>query len=1029
MNLRNFDYNKLLARQIKMHLPQELWADEKLLRFIRSVNDSYNAFEKDKALADHASQLNEEEYIRINARLQSEVQVRRQAIKTLKEAIARISDPHDERTTTVQEENNLNATLSYLDEQLARRKQMEADLKRLSLVASANENGVVFIHPSGGILWANEGFCHMTGFPASEIYGKTPIEVCMGSHSDRKVLRQMVKDFKQGKTFSVEVILYRKDGSWFWGRAKAQAVLDDEGRVIQQFALIEDITREKLAQARINEFERKFRTTFEKIGDNCWELDFHSGKMYFSGSEDHLRLDEVGGAVQNREEWWDRILPEDRWMLEERRRRYENGEVDYDAIEYRVHGVEEDARWILDRSVVIERTQSGEPTKIIGTHTDISHIKHTELELEQRVKQFQSLSENIPGVIFEYEFREDGSEGYRYISPAMEKIFGINPANFRSISYYMQPGEKADFDRLNNASRDTLTPFYVESRLVVPGKETFWCAISSSFSYYSNKGAKVFTGIMIDITSQKKLERELIVAREQAEQFARSKDNFLANMSHEIRTPMNAVLGMAAQLAKTNLDDKQRFYLDTIYSASENLLVILNDILDLTKIKAGKMSLEKLGFQPMDVLNRASQVMMHKAEEKGLLLRVRSCDPVLSRVLIGDPYRLNQILLNLLSNAIKFTTTGSVDLSCEVLADETQSQKFTIEVADTGMGMEESFIQTLFEKFTQEYDSVTRQYGGTGLGMSICKELITLMGGEIQVVSKKGAGTTIKLIIELQKGNESDLPSRDDVPVNMENLKDKKVLVVDDNDMNRLVATTILDNYGTVVYEATNGREAVDFLHSQSVDIVLMDIQMPVMSGLQASIAIRRDIDPNLPIIALTANAIRGESEKCLAAGMNDYLSKPFQESTLIKIISDWLIKRPVQSGIASTITPSTDSQPTPVEEHQPPLFSFHRLEAVGHGNDVFIKKMIRLFLDQAPATVEELKAAAANQDLKTVFQKAHFLKPMLHNFCVDSLHDAVRELESLALSQRPSGRIDEIVQSLSNVISEVVAKLKLTGD
>jgi len=1024
MNSVIADYNKLLARQIKKHLPEELWADERLQRFMQSVNDSYHGFEKDKTLADHAFQLNEEEYIRINKRLQSEVQDRREAIKTLKEAIARISEQDDQVTLAVQEGDNLNATLSYLEEQLTRRRLMEAELKRLSLVASANENGVLYTDPSGVIFWVNEGFCRMTNFPASEIIGKTPIEVCKGPLSDRAVLRQMVEDFSKGKTFSAEVIHYRKDGSWFWGRAKGQAIFDDEGRVIQQFALIEDITKEKLAQERINEFERKFRRTIEKIGDNCWELNFQTGKMHLSTEEDHHRTDQTNHAPHTRAEWLDRILPEDRRILEERRMRYEAGEVDHDAVEYRVQDNGEEPRWILDRSVLIERTDEGKPMMIIGTHSDITHIKHTELELEQRVKQFQSLSENIPGVIFEYEFREDGTDGYRYISPAMEKIFGIKPGEFQSISTYMNPEEKAHFDQVKNESRNSLTPFYFESRIMVPGKGTYWCAVSSSFSYISNKGAKVFTGIMIDMSARKKLESELILAREQAEQFARSKDNFLANMSHEIRTPMNAVLGMAGQLAKTPLDDKQRFYLDTIYSASENLLVILNDILDLTKIKAGKLGLEKIGFQLSDVLNRALQVMMHKAEEKGLLLRVSFCDPALFKVLIGDPYRLNQILLNLLSNAIKFTQVGGVDVSCKVLSDQSDYQKIAIEVADTGLGMEESFIQTLFDKFTQEYESVTRQFGGTGLGMSICKELITLMGGEIRVASKKGAGTTVTLLVDMQKGSESDLSSRDTTPVDTEKLKTKKVLVVDDNDMNRLVATTILDNYGPVVYEASNGKEAVDFLRHHSVDIVLMDIQMPVMSGLEASLMIRREIDPDLPIIALTANAIRGESDKCLAAGMNDYLSKPFEEGTFIKMISDWVNKRPVRQEDEAQVIAASTSQTSPPEVKQAPLFDFHRLQAVSHGNDIFIKKMIQLFVNQAPSAIEELKAASAGQDFQVVFQKAHFLKPILHNFCIDSLHDEIRELESLALSKRPSGRIDELIQILSDVINDVVAKL-----
>jgi signal transduction histidine kinase/ActR/RegA family two-component response regulator/HPt (histidine-containing phosphotransfer) domain-containing protein len=525
------------------------------------------------------------------------------------------------------------------------------------------------------------------------------------------------------------------------------------------------------------------------------------------------------------------------------------------------------------------------------------------------------------------------------------------------------------------------------------------------------------------LARKRKMEQELIEAREQAEQFARSKDNFLANMSHEIRTPMNAVLGMAGQLAKTALNERQRFYLDTIHSASESLLVILNDILDLTKIRAGKLALERIGFQPMSVLSRALQVMMHKAEEKGLILRISFCDPGLSGVLIGDPYRLNQVLLNLLSNGIKFTSKGGVELSCRVAADDPLCQKLAIEVTDTGMGMDDSFVRHLFDKFTQEYDSVTRKYGGTGLGMSICKELIELMGGEIRVSSKKGIGTTVLLQVQLEKGSESDLSMRDDRPVDTGSLKDKRVLVVDDNDMNRLVATTILGDYSTVIFEAADGQEAVDFLRDQVVDIVLLDIQMPVMSGLEAAEVIRREISTTLPIIALTANAIRGESEKCLAAGMNDYLAKPFEESALIKKICGWVGGAAASDGRVDAGGCGRISHLAEVD--RPPLYGFRRLEEIGQGDRVFLKKMVQLFVDTVPKVVGELQAAAALGDFQTVYAKAHSLKPSLHNFSIDCLAEDVVELERLAMAKGPVGRIEELARRVGEVIGEVVEGLK----
>jgi len=370
--------------------------------------------------------------------------------------------------------------------------------------------------------------------------------------------------------------------------------------------------------------------------------------------------------------------------------------------------------------------------------------------------------------------------------------------------------------------------------------------------------AAYLKGFAQDITGKTVSEINLLSAnleKQNAEHLARTKEMFLANMSHEIRTPMNAIIGMSNQLGKTTLNDKQKLYLSTINSAAGNLLSIINDILDLAKIEAGKIHMEHIGFCFKELINGTIQVLSFSAEEKGLPIVVSSFDENISSIHLGDPHRISQVLTNLVSNAIKFTERGKIELSIEVLEECATSQTLQVQVKDTGIGIDESFISHLFDKFSQENESTTRTYGGTGLGMSICKELVELMGGKIYAKSKKGAGTTISFIIELMKGAPADLPAKKNVTFEEGFLSGKKILVADDNDMNRLLAAVILQNYGAEIIEAETGEQAI-LMVSENPDLILMDIQMPVLNGLDAARRLREN-GINIPVIALTARRAR----------------------------------------------------------------------------------------------------------------------------------------------------------------------------
>ncbi|MDE3252601.1 MAG: PAS domain S-box protein [Bacteroidota bacterium] len=1016
-------------------------------------------------------------------------------------------------------------------------KKDQTELERLSLVAKANNNGVIFIDLQGKISWCNDGFEKLSGYERSEVIGKNPIDIFKGPLSDRQVLKQLAADFASGNTCIAEVVHYRKDGSWFWGRSKGQSVTNKDNSVYY-FALIEDITEEKTTQDKLRDYEKRLKIALSNVGDNFWEHNFVTGKTLFSNPTNNL----LGFPIHDMEDasafWWSRVHPDDLVKLQNNDSQYRSGTIDHHTMEYRVVYKDGSVRWVLDRGMVTEKDPDGLPLKIIGTHINITRQKELELELSQRVNQFRSFSENIPGVIYEYEFRKDGTEGLRYVSPNIETVFGISAEEFVNYTKYIHPDDLTGIMEKNRISRETLAPFNDESRLLIPGKDIIWHAVTSSFSYYTPEGNAVFTGLMqditqrknaeqalkikeekyrsiisnmrlgllevdneeviqfanhsfcemsgytmdelkgrkanqlfaadnlgfmeeknnqrlkgisdayelliknkeglakwwlisgapryddsgnvvgtigihLDITEQKNLEMELIKAREIAESSVVAKQTFLANMSHEIRTPMNAIMGMSNQLAKTKLDSEQQLFLDTIHSAADNLLVIINDILDLSKIEAGRLNLETIGFDLKEIIEKARQVMLYKTEEKDLSLTTRFYDPRIASIVKGDPYRINQILLNLMSNATKFTEKGYVDVSCKLLSEQGNIQTIQLIVKDTGIGMDEMFVKNLFTKFTQEDDSVTRRFGGTGLGMSICKELTTLMNGTIEVSSKKGEGTTIYVSIPLEKGTEFDQPGMETEEENREILQNKKILVADDNEMNRLVASTMLKHYGIIIEEAENGLDAIEKIARDHFDLVLMDVQMPLMDGLAATIEIRKNISQQLPVIALTALAYKEDEDKLLLHGMNGYLSKPFEERELIKTITYWLQQSealPFRIEKRDTITPR---------------YNLSGLEEMTDHDPTFIQNVLTLFIQKTPQLIEAIFEDFEKKDYQNLRKKIHQLKSSAKNIRVGGIVAEIAEIEAMADMAEQRDQLKKLLFTIQLTVNDTISQIK----
>ncbi|SDL30407.1 PAS domain S-box-containing protein [Catalinimonas alkaloidigena] len=610
-------------------------------------------------------------------------------------------------------------------------------------------------------------------------------------------------------------------------------------------------------------------------------------------------------------------------------------------------------------------------------------------------------------------------------SEELFRIFELDvrdgPQPMDVVRQYIHPAERDQFDVLRAEFREGGKPFSTEFRLLMPRGHLKHVHLRGSVVPPRQPGAgKRLICTVQDVTEQIIVHNELVQAKDVAEEAARLKQEFLANMSHEIRTPMNAILGFSRLLCRATLDQELDAYARSIYDSAENLLVVINDILDFSKIEAGKLSIEEVDFDLRSTLDMLHKLFQVRVEEGSVHLGFYT-DTDLPPALRSDPVRINQILSNLIGNAIKFTDKGRVTVTTSVLnkADDHYDIQFSVE--DTGIGIPEEKQRSIFNSFEQAQGDVTRRFGGTGLGLTIVKKLVELMGGEVWVESVVGQGSAFMVVLPIKLGDASqvntDFSDQIDL-LPLDQLQGKRILLAEDNRNNQLLACKFLSEVGCEIDVANNGSEAVELAQRGTYDLILMDIQMPEMDGIEATRQIKAlpSAHRSVPILAMTAHALKNEENEYIRQGMNGYISKPFKPQVLYSKLLSVLNEEEYVAPPAPATAGADSPVPEPVlREDIADEVDLNALREYADGDEDFLQDLMQVFLADVPQYLDAIQTDLDNRDWKKLDRSLHSLKSSVGFFGMKRAHRMIADVELRGLSHMT---LDEITTTCATLVS-----------
>tara|TARA_R110000868_G_scaffold108031_4_gene295172 strand:+ start:7151 stop:10504 length:3354 start_codon:yes stop_codon:yes gene_type:complete len=880
----------------------------------------------------------------------------------------------------------------------------------LSLI-EASKDPLVTININGKITDMNEATVKITGIDREKLIGSDFLDYFTEPKMAQEVYQEV---FAKGSVADSPLTIRHKNGKLTDVLFNGSVYKDDKGTVLGIVIVARDIAEQKWAlDLRIANRELAFQNEEKEKRAN--ELIIANEELAFQNEEKEKRANEL--IIANEELLFQNNEKEKRaaeLYLANKELIFQNDEKEKRAAELVIAGIELDFqnKEKEKQDIVNEELKSLSDSAKLASQYSLSLIEASRdplvtINIEGKITDMNEATVKITGI-------------------EREKLIGTD-----FLDYFTEPQKAREVYQEIFAKGSV-----ADSPLTLRRKGGKLTDVLFNGSVYKNELGNVLGVVVVarDITDQKRIETELIeakvfaelatgIAEEEkrnaelstliAENAVKAKQQFLSNMSHEIRTPMNAIIGFTKVVLKTDLSAKQKEYLTAIKMSGDALIVLINDILDLAKVDAGKMTFEKIPFKLKSSISSMLHLFETKIQEKNLKL-VKEYDPNIPPIVIGDPVRLHQIILNLVSNAVKFTSKGKITVSVNLIDENEENITIEFAVTDTGIGISKEKIATVFDNFQQATSGTSRIYGGTGLGLAIVKQLVEPQGGTINVESEVNVGTTFSFRLDFQKTNLDAEVNNEFLELDTE-INNIKVLVVEDIALNQLLMKTLLDDFGFERDIAENGKIAIEKLQNNSYDIILMDLQMPVMNGFETTEYIRKTMNSQIPIVALTADITTVDLAKCMTVGMNDYIAKPVDERLLYsKIVS--IVKK--HSSLKSD-----ELEPKEIQKS----VDLEYLKTRTKSNPKLMMAMIDAYLQQTPPLITAMRESLKDKDWQLLKASVHKMIPSFSIMGMNPKYeDIAKKVQDSALEHENIEEIGHLVLELETICTLSCKELEI---